>query len=399
MSVKGKDEKWAKPTLFAYNRPASYSVGHAALNSRGDVLYFTSDMPGGMGKTDIWYCEKDADGNWSTPQNCGPQVNTPEDEMFPTIGVNGDLFFSSTGHPGMGGLDIFTVVGEKGRWEGVRNLRPPFNSESDDFYFVLAANGSGFLSSNRMNGKGSDDIYSFSAYQPFRPEVPPVVLPVIPGVLRTIVFNARDSALVENSVVTLEIPLSEVSEEKRSNGRGQADFSVKADKGYLITIQKDKFTTLTTRMEASVQEGDTLVQYFYLQPEPPIEPPAPYKMGEIFVLENLHYDYNKHIIRKDAAKILDSLVSILKRYPKMEIELSSHTDSRGSDVYNMILSEKRALAAAKYLTDKGIAPSRVKAKGYGETRLLNKCVNGVPCGEEDHQINRRTAVQVLTVGQ
>ncbi|MBO9727264.1 MAG: PD40 domain-containing protein [Chitinophaga sp.] len=161
-SEKDKDGKWGKPVPFPYNKADQYSVGHAALSNDGNTLYFASDMPGGVGGTDIWYSEKQGDGKWGTPINCGPAINSPGDEEFPTIAPDGSLFFSSKGWTGMGGFDIFHATGSKAQWSTPENLRYPTNSPTDDFYFVTGSNGTTYLSSNRPGGKGSDDIYSIT---------------------------------------------------------------------------------------------------------------------------------------------------------------------------------------------------------------------------------------------
>ncbi|MET3880201.1 tetratricopeptide repeat protein [Chitinophaga sp. OAE865] len=161
-SVKDANGKWGELIPFPYNKPDEYSVGHAALSNDGNTLYFAADMPGGQGATDIWYSEKQGDGKWGAPVNCGPGINTPEAEEFPTIAPDGSLYFSSKGWPGMGGFDIFHSSGSKAQWSAPENLRYPTNSPGDDFYFVAEANGNTYFASNRTGGKGSDDIYSIT---------------------------------------------------------------------------------------------------------------------------------------------------------------------------------------------------------------------------------------------
>jgi hypothetical protein len=151
--------QWVAGKGFSYNQPASYSIGHAAVSTDGKVLYFTSDMPGGYGKTDIWYAVLKPDLSWDLPQNCGPMINTAEEDDFPTVNDAEGIYFSSKGHVGMGGLDVFYVRGEKSNWLPAKNMRWPVNSEADDFYFVLKNENEGLLSSNRAGGKGSDDVY------------------------------------------------------------------------------------------------------------------------------------------------------------------------------------------------------------------------------------------------
>lgn len=170
-----KNNQWQSPQAFPYNKAQEYSLGHAALSADGNTIYFASDMPGGQGSTDIWFCRKSADGSWGAPQNCGTGVNTPGAEEFPTIGADGQLYFSSTGLIGMGGFDLFRAVGSADQWGTPANLYPPFNSPGDDFYYVSTADGKGFLSSNRIGGKGDDDLYSLAL-----PATMTTVVPVQP---------------------------------------------------------------------------------------------------------------------------------------------------------------------------------------------------------------------------
>jgi len=153
---------WRAPVAFAYNSPATYSLGQAALSPDGSVMYFTSNMPGGQGGTDIWYSERQTNGSWGTPQNCGTLINTPEDEAFPTVGPDGSLFFSSKGHVGMGGYDIFIASGNRAQWITPLNLKSPLNAAGDDFYLINGPNATGYFASNRSGGVGNDDIYGFA---------------------------------------------------------------------------------------------------------------------------------------------------------------------------------------------------------------------------------------------
>lgn len=307
--VAKKNGKWELVKTFPYNNIKAFSVGHAALAKNGNILYFTSDMPGGFGKTDIWYTEKQSNGSWGKPVNCGPQINTDQEEAFATTGPKGELYFASKGRIGMGGYDIYSIKGEKAQWDKAVNLKYPVNTTSDDFYFTSNDGISGYLSSNREGGAGDDDIYSFTA-------PPPVVILPKPEPVQPVVVVAEP------------------------------------------------------------------------KPEPLI-------VGKTYVLKDIYYDFDKYNIRPDAAKVLDKLIVTLKEYPAVEIELSSHTDSRGNFAYNMWLSQRRAESAVAYLVEHGILRSRLKAKGYGETRLLNKCAKGVKCTAAEHQLNRRTEVKAL----
>ncbi|MEI7846205.1 MAG: OmpA family protein, partial [Chloroflexota bacterium] len=309
-----KEGKWVVPQPFFLNND-QYSVGHPALSPDGATLYFVSDMPGGYGETDIYVCQRTGD-TWSPAVNLGATVNTPGKEMFPFIAANGDLYFSSDGLPGFGGLDLFvTRKGEKG-WGVPRNLGQPINSSFDDFSIAISSAENGLFSSNRPGGKGSDDIYGFYKI------VPEPVIPAPPP------------------IATL-------------------------------------YTGIPT---PPAKRTDTLV------------PDKPYR------LENIFYDFDKWNIRDDAKPALDNLVSLMKKFP-ISVELSSHTDCRGSETYNLELSQKRAESAVRYIISQGIAPNRITAKGYGKSRPANSCncLPGSGCTEAEHQFNRRTEFMVTKI--
>ncbi|MGY0040696.1 OmpA family protein [Pedobacter sp. NJ-S-72] len=184
---KFKDGQWQIPVSFAFNDPANFSVGHAALSKDENTLYFVSDMPGGIGKTDIWYSEKSGDGSWNSPKNCGPSINTAEEEEFPTL-ADDVLYFSSKGHPGMGGFDIFSSKGQKNQWSAAVNQKSPLNSQGDDFYLVMKDQTTGYFASNRPGGLGDDDIYTYNKI-PEPAVVPEKPVPPIPPVVPVVVIN------------------------------------------------------------------------------------------------------------------------------------------------------------------------------------------------------------------
>jgi len=378
--TKGDDGGW-QPEPFAYNNVQEYSVGHAALSRDGSILYFVSDMPGGQGGTDIWYSERQGDGSWGTPVNAGTTVNSAGDELFPNIGPDNTLYYSSDGFAGMGGLDVFEITGGSGQWTRPVNLRYPVNSPGDDFAYITTYDGdeglAGYLSSNRKGGKGNDDIYSFT-YE--RPKI--VIL------LRGTTSDKHTGERLAGASVTLYDGNREIVAKRSSDGGGMFEFVLDRDKSYTVLGQKEKYHGDSARVTTlGITESDTLEVALLLEPV--------FEVGKTFELENIYYDFDKHNIRPDAAAVLDELVRTLRDNPTLKIELSSHTDSRGSDAYNLALSQRRAQSAVDYLVSRGIARDRMVAKGYGETRLVNNCGNGVPCSREQHQANRRTEVTVL----
>ncbi|WP_140939600.1 OmpA family protein [Sphingobacterium lumbrici] len=365
---------------FIYNNVKEYSVGHAALSADENTLYFASDMPGGKGGVDIWFCAKQADGSWGTPVNAGSNVNTDGDEVFPAVFDN-ILYFSSTGHVGMGGLDVFQTKGQRDHFEKPRNMGYPVNSPSDDFAFVVVGDNLdenfGYLSSNRQGGIGSDDIYSFRY-------VKPKITVMLEGMTR----DKKTGEPLPLTSISLLDKNGKLVTMGSSDSKGVFSFELVRNTPYLVLADKAGYMADSVSVSGVIPQQDTTIRVaLSLQPV--------HKVGEKFVLENIYYDFDKHNIRPDAAIILDKLVTTLRNNPTLRIELSSHTDSRGSDSYNMKLSDRRAKSAVDYIVSKGIAADRLVAKGYGETRLVNKCANKVKCTEEEHQQNRRTEVEVL----
>ena len=366
---------------FPHNNVKEYSLGHAALSDDENTLYYASDMAGGQGGVDIWYSERQSDGTWGKPVNAGTTINSAGDEMFPT--VQGDvLFFSSNGFPGMGGLDIFSAKGSKSSFTNRKNLQYPLNSASDDFSYVVAGTDAkqsiyGYLSSNRVGGVGSDDVYSF-IYHKAKVKI----------LLNGFTYDKQTGAILEDSRVSLVGLNGDIIARKLSDGKGNFTFELDEGTPYRVNGEHSGYMSDSTRISAVSPQRDTVIHVaLYLQPM--------FKVGDKIVLENLYYDFDKYNIRKDASEILDHLVRVMRDNPTLKIELSSHTDSRGSDSYNMRLSQNRANSAVAYIVSKGISRDRLVAKGYGETRLVNECSNGVECTPDQHQANRRTEVEVL----
>lgn len=376
---KGSD--WVEEN-FVHNNVKAYSLGHAALSTDEKTLYYASDMPGGKGGVDIWYSELQSDGSWGAPKNAGDVINTSGDEMFPTL-VGGDLYFSSTGHVGMGGLDIFKAKGQQANFGKPVNLGYPINSASDDFAYVEYGESAeakvGYLSSNRKGGVGSDDIYSFVFQKP-------KIRIILEGVTR----DRNTGELLPGSTVTLFGMKDAIISKGTTDEKAFISFDITPNTEFRLLGEKKGYHADSVLVHAVLPTKDTVIRYtMNLTPV--------MKVGDKFVLENIHYDFDKHNIRPDAAKILDRLVATMRDNPTLKIELSSHTDSRGSDSYNEKLSQRRAQSAVDYLVTRGIARERLVAKGYGEKRLLNKCSNGVDCTKAEHQANRRTEVEVLDI--
>ena len=364
--------KWKNVTPFPFNSD-DYSVGHPTLSHDGETMYFVSDMPGGIGGTDI-YRTSYKEGSWTKPENLGKEVNTPGNEMFPYIHEDGSLYFSSTAHNSMGGLDVFITYENEDKWAHPENLNYPVNSFADDFSFQLNDDGvTGFVSSSRAD---KDGIYQFNKNDPtFR--------------LYGFAHVKGSDIPVEN--VTVEITDAETREviEMKSDAEGKFMLKLKPGKEYLLLCTKEGCFTRTDNV---ITKGLKYSENFYadfLVEEIVIDKPI--------VLKNIYYDFDKSYIRKDAVQELNQLAKLLKDNPNITIEMGSHTDSRGSEIYNQILSDKRAMATVEYLVSKGIDKTRLTWKGYSKTKLVNECKTGVKCSEEKHQENRRTEFKVTHI--
>ena len=362
----------------------SYSVGHPALAPDGKTLFFISDMPGGQGGSDIWYCRIDSAG-FGPPVNAGPLINTAQDEMFPFIADNGDLYFASHGHPGFGGLDLFVARKAATGWEAPANLGIPANSSYDDFSIaVWRDNQTGLFSSNRPGGMGGDDIYSFKTL----PKPVPIPKPLVFFI----------SGCVKDKTTQQPIPGAKLF--LKDDQKGEINvFQAGADGCYRLEVQRGVAYTLKAMHPGYVADClPVRLDPGELREESAV--PRILFLNQLIVnksykVDNILYDFDKWNIREDAKPSLDDLVNIMKENP-VEVELGSFTDSRGSDKYNLSLSQKRAESAVAYIVSQGISPSRIKAKGYGESQPLNNCVNGVKCTPAEYQVNRRTEFKIIS---
>jgi len=544
------DSEWTSPEMLDLGAPTANDA-HPALSPDGRRLYFASDREGGYGGMDIWV-SKFENGVWGAPENAGAQINTAGNEVFPYVYEDGTLYFASDGWGGLGGLDIFYSNNENGTYGRAVNLGAPFNSNKDDFGYVLHPLGTeGYFTSARSGGSGKDDIYHFrlSTPQGNKQKKQKRTVPVcvtdrktgerIAGAKVNVLTEAGDGSFegVEGDFIVQLIPADQPdeyvlrlkrrdpfadsepgNETKMTDENGQFDLEVRPDKQYIFVasangyrdhratfspealIQNDGATclelapaecvplagkTLNRRYENPVpnvtvtlvdlcsgettttisdengdyafsclpcgcdfivraskvnfkedaalpstrdlacDKDDRLTQDLYLMPgydeqgkvfvnfedktvlpregktnvSPPANPPAGadiLREGVTFQLKDIYYDFDRANIRNpDAQTDLDHLVEVLRRHPDLRVELSSHTDSRGTAEYNLKLSENRARAAREYLIAHGIEPDRIIAKGYGESQPVNGCTDGVECSEAEHQLNRRTEVRVF----
>jgi outer membrane protein OmpA-like peptidoglycan-associated protein/tetratricopeptide (TPR) repeat protein len=371
-----------------------YSVAHPTLNKEGNIIVFSSDMPGGFGCADLYICKKE-NGQWGMPVNLGDKVNSAGDEVFPCLANDSLLFFSSDGHLGFGGLDIFNSRLNIEGWTSPENMKKPVNSSYDDFGIVFYDDlESGLFSSNRPEGKGSDDIYAFRNLKYSDKTAPPALLvSESPAKLRAVGVvkdKATDQPLPDATVFFYDPTAQDVLILK-TDENGQYETPVDFNHIYIPKAMKDGYIFDCTSFRTPQERDDPGV----------FKVPKDLMLMKLevdlsFEVENIYYDLDKWFIREDAKPALDHLVQILKQYP-ISAELSSHTDSRASHAYNIELSQKRAEAAVRYIVLMGINPERITARGYGETRLVNHCSDGVYCTEEEHQANRRTEFKITDV--
>ena len=372
-----KDTLWGNLSEFEYNSK-DYSNGHPALNSDGSKMYFVSDMPGGLGGTDIYMVER-MNNTWGKPVNMGPDVNTPYNDMFPTVYKDSILYFSSEGHYNMGGLDLFSYNLKGQSKSEARNMGYPLNSGYDDFGIALNDSGTaGIFSSNRNSKNTSEDnLYTFLVND-------------IRFTLEGIAVEKVTQAPVAGVLAELTNTITGKKETVTTGPDGKFNFKLNPNTPYSVVGSKDGYFTNT---EPVTTVGKLVSENMFVKLKLELEKIV---VNKPIVLKNIYYDLDKWDIRPDAANELNNLVQIMSENPTIYIELGSHTDSRSDDHYNDILSQKRAEAAVNYIVSKGIDTKRMAAKGYGETQLVNKCSNGVECTEEEHQANRRTEFKVVS---
>ncbi|TDO96166.1 OmpA family protein [Flavobacterium sp. 245] len=377
-------DKWENIIELAFNSN-DYSVAHPSLSADEKTLYFASNMPGTIGQSDLFKVSINADGSFGEPINLGNTVNTEGRETFPMITSSNELYFASDGHPGLGGLDIFVAQQqEDGSYKNIQNIGKPLNSSKDDFGFLINEKSRfGYVSSNRDGGEGSDDIYKFIEIKKLECE----------QFLLGIVVDKITGLPLANTKVTLSGENYDKLRELVTDNQGKFDFG-KVDCGskYYIKSEKQEYAIVEISTVTKEESGKTEVK---IELEKEVKA---VKLGDdlrfAFGIEVIYFDLDKSKIRSDAAIELAKILDVLEQNPTMEISIGSHTDCRQTAKYNLKLSERRARATMLWLVEKGIKKSRLTAKGYGETQLVNNCgcepTNESNCTEQQHQANRRS---------
>ncbi|MFZ6012853.1 MAG: OmpA family protein [Bacteroidota bacterium] len=394
-----RNNVWSEPIPLNINDPNSWDSS-PSFSPDGRTLYFASNRRGrgkenaGYGGTDIYSAQMDSRGRFSRVRNLGPEVNTPGNELFPYVAEDAKLYFSSDGHAGYGGLDLFVVKRANGRTV-IENLGEPVNSTGDDFGIFLFRPDRGFFTSNRDGGKGDDDIYTFINEDPN--------LKVVNYYLQGITYTPDSEGklqILANTKVSLIDSKGDVMQDYVTGNDGKFLFRVYENENYDLIGETDgylvKRSPYTTKGKSvDPQTLKELVTNITLDTMLVLDK---IELNKIFVLENIYYDYDKFNIRPDAAKELDKLVQLLADNPEIKIELSSHTDSVDTESYNLDLSQKRAQSAVNYLMQRGIGPDRLVAKGYGESKPIARNTN--PDGTDNpkgRQRNRRTEFKILEI--
>ena len=385
--------EWTKPNKVPILTD-SIVIAHPAISPDNQTLYFVSDMSGSVGGKDIWMVTRANEGaEWSEPENLGQDINTPGDEMFPYVHADGTLYFSSDSHIGLGGLDIYKAeMEESGRWK-IENLRAPINSSQDDFGIAFENDAErGFFSSSRK-GRGNDELYSFY--------LPPLKFNIT-GVVR----DEKTDQVIPDATVK-SIGSDGITIEAETGQDGSFRFMLKPNTDYVFIASQEEYLNGKERETTKGREKSTDFETtIYLAP-----------VDQVIEIENIFYDFARWDLRPESMVSLDNLVETLNDNPNITIELRSHTDSRGTDEDNQVLSQRRAQSVVDYLISKGISADRLEARGYGETEpkvvdediaeqypfleagqtLTEEFIESLPEDQKEqaHQVNRRTEFKVL----
>lgn len=384
--VKGtiQGDKLSDVEALDFNDP-EYSCGHPAISPDGKYMFFVSNMPGGFGETDLYIVRLYPDGSTGTPVNLGDKVNTAGREMFPYM--TGDtLYFASDGHYGLGGLDVFaTQMKGETNYTIPENMGAPINSNKDDFSLIFDNESrSGYFSSNRDGGKGDDDIYWFNLNE-------------LPKVMdySGMVLNETGTTPVPGAKIQVYDLFNDLVLETNSDDKGKYKLILPCNSQFKAVFSKPEYSTesvnIATPTDAGAKDGNDVRLTSF---------------NNVVINENgqekikvdpIYFDYSKWDITEKALPELNKVLLAMEKFPALKIKIESHTDSRGSDKYNLMLSDQRAKATRDYLISKGISADRIEsALGYGETRPKNKCVNGSHCSDEDYAVNRRSDFIIIS---
>ena len=353
-----------------------YSVKNPSISADGKTLYFSSDMPGGFGNFDIYKGDINENGDINNIENLGQKVNTEGQEMFPFIGNENTLYFSSDSQLGLGGLDVFFTKEVDGKWASARNVGIPVNSNADDFAFSInETSGEGFISSNRSGGKGSDDIYSIKR-----------LVPICDVLLTANVMDAKTKLGIDSATTSVSDKEGNIASSKTSSEKGIAEFILVCNETGKLIVSKEGYNSKIVDIEISNEEFKSM--------DIMLDPIEKIIVAQKVELNSIYFDFDKSNIKSEAAFELDNLVQVMIKYPELTVSIESHTDNKGPSSYNQKLSERRAKTTMQYVVSKGIDSSRLSADGKGESNPILDCSN---CNKEEDQLNRRSEF-IITAG-
>ena len=356
---------WINEIAIDFNS-VSYSIENPSITPDGKKMYFSSNMPGGFGGFDIYVAEINIDGMPIKPINLGAVINTNKDEKFAYASpTNNEIYFSSNGHNGYGGQDIFISKIKKTRYTTPLNLGKTINTSADEIAFILATKKSGYVSSNRSESTGLYDIYHFE-------------LQKTPLNLKGLVTEKQSKIVLPNTKISLIDEDGKEVATQTTNNNGNFNFEIGPLENYSVIAKKDGYLDFELPIITSSESSTTNIELNQKKAE---------IIENAIAIENIYFDFNKASIKKESTLSLNKILEVLTVNPEMKIVINAHTDSRGSDKYNMLLSEKRAQEAKQYLMNKGINKNRLESKGYGETKPLTNC--NLNCTELEFNTDRR----------
>jgi outer membrane protein OmpA-like peptidoglycan-associated protein/tetratricopeptide (TPR) repeat protein len=374
-----ENDSWTKPTELPFNSN-NYSTAHPALSPDEKTLYFASDMPGTIGRSDLFKVQINDDETFGIPENLGRPINTEGRESFPFVNDENEIYFTSDGHPGLGGLDVFVAkINTDGTFNKVQNLGADVNSPKDDFaYWIETKSRRGFFSSNRDGGQGYDDIYKFLEIRRLTCEQE----------LYGEVTDIATKEILPDTKISLFDSGFTLMGTTNTDQKGMYSFPVECGETYYVRAQKPEYTAKEEKVTIAKENGKTNLDIALEKEECKVA--VGDDLGKCFGITMIYFDFDKSDIRMEAAIDLEKILDVLNQYPNMKLDIRSHTDSRGSFKYNEALSDRRAKSTINWLIKNGVNKNRLVGKGYGENQLVNQCSDGVECTEDEHQLNRRS---------
>lgn len=386
-ATKNGNGKWNTPEELPFTTK-KYSYAHPTLSVDETKLYFVSNMPGSIGKSDIWMVDILGNGAYGKPKNLGPNINTKQRETFPYISNKNNLYFASDGHPGFGGLDVFVSKPINALYSEVVNLGKPINSSYDDFSFIInPETKTGFFASNRSGGKGKDDLYVFKIGKDF----------VIrcKRIISGLVTDIETQQTIEGATISLIQNNSDSTTEIITNADGSYEFIIDCEEELeALSGVKLGYLKETANIQSSNQKDTIRIDLKLIKEI--MAPVGGYQLDELVNLGPVRFGFDSSRLNHKSKRILEKIANLLEEQPDMEVLVKGHTDIRGNANYNQRLSERRANSVAKYINANGSQSTQVSSKGYGESKPKIDCTDG--CNEKDHAQNRRTDIVLSKSG-